>query len=73
MTKSAAAKPDVPRWTAKDLEAYTAKAIAEGRHSEKYLTVCDGCREWVDSIMHVTIDKKRMCLKCYAKMLNIKV
>jgi len=69
--KSAGAKPEPRRWTAKELEAYTAQAIADGRHSEKFLTVCDGCHEWVDSILHVTIDKKRLCLKCYVKQFNI--
>ena len=44
------------------------RAVAEGRHSAAWSTVCDGCREWVDGIYHVTLDKKRLCLGCFDRL-----
>lgn len=68
--KSAAAKPEPPRWTMEQMVAYCDQAVRDGRHSRALRTMCDGCREWVGSIMHVTLDKKRMCPKCYEKLIN---
>lgn len=42
----------------------TEQAIREGRHSNTFVTVCEGCNQWVPSIMHVTPDGKRLCLQC---------
>jgi hypothetical protein len=39
-------------------------AIAEGRHSETWQTLCTGCYQWVDAIFHSTIDRKQLCLAC---------
>lgn len=35
--------------------------------SEPWLTVCDGCREWVDGIYAITQDHRRLCITCDAK------
>jgi len=42
-----------------------AKAVANGTHSDgPALTVCQGCRRWVDSISYVTLGHKRLCRDC---------
>ncbi len=42
-----------------------AAAVANGTHSEAApKTVCQGCRRWVTSITHVTLDHKRLCRDC---------
>jgi len=43
------------------------QAIREGRNAPTQ-TVCQNCCEWVDGIWHVTLDHKRICLVCSAKL-----
>jgi len=59
-------KSTIQTITAQQRTEITERAIAAGRHSERYLTACDGCREWVPGIYHVTLDKKRLCVRCAA-------
>lgn len=30
-------------------------------------TVCDFCRQWVTGIFHITLDRKRVCIRCAQK------
>jgi len=48
----------------REIEAITARAIAEGRHSRTPKFFCVGCGNWVSSIFYTTIDKKRLCPEC---------
>lgn len=52
-------------------EAVTAmieQAIAEGRHSRTFQTVCDACRQWVGGIFHVRLGGAgRICRACAKK------
>jgi hypothetical protein len=52
------------------IEAITARAIAEGRHSpiENYRTFCVGCEQWVNSIYYTTTDRRRLCANCADKI-----
>jgi len=46
-------------------EDMIAAAVANGTHSDGPAdTVCQGCRRWVKSITHVTLDHKRLCKDC---------
>lgn len=65
-TTSAKKKPETDWESAKLVaEQMYRDAIRNGTHSEKpRLTVCDGCREWVDAILYVTTDHKRICRTC---------
>lgn len=41
------------------------EAENRGTHSRKFLTVCDGCGEWVDAIYTIVpLTHKRLCRKC---------
>lgn len=62
MKTSAPVKP----FDARELQRMTAAAIQAGTHApiERWRTVCDGCREWVNGIYHVTFDGKRFCATC---------
>ena len=43
-------------------------AIVQGTHSEKFQTVCDGCRQWVESIYFIVPGSKtRLCPACADK------
>lgn len=43
-------------------------ATAAGTHSHIFTTLCDGCRQWVDSIwLIVPGSKVRLCPKCADK------
>lgn len=53
--------------------ALAERAIRQGRHSATVRTMCDVCREWVDGIYHVTLDKKRVCRGCAIKIGALKV
>lgn len=39
-------------------------AIADGRHGQRWQTVCDGCHQWVQGIYWTSLDRKRYCFKC---------
>lgn len=44
-----------------------AQAIREGRHSERFASLCHGCDQWVEGIFHVTEQHKRLCRDCAIK------
>lgn len=51
---------------AKRLQEITDAAIAEGRHRPvaEFRTLCDGCRQWVSGIFHVSLGGVRLCKAC---------
>jgi len=53
---------------ASQIAAITAKAIAEGRHSDEFKSFCVGCEQWVDGIYYMTTDRKRLCRDCADKI-----
>lgn len=42
--------------------------ILDAPPEDAWLTVCDGCREWVTGIFHITLDGKALCIECAAKI-----
>jgi hypothetical protein len=50
------------------IQAITDRAIADGRHSEKFRAFCHGCGRMVESIYFVTIDRRRLCPGCADKI-----
>lgn len=57
--RRAPAQPDLPK-----VMKMIADATAAGTHSAGFLTVCDGCRQWVQAIHYFTLDGKRLCYEC---------
>jgi hypothetical protein len=49
---------------ADELLAIVAAARRAGRYDPAARRLCDRCLEWVDEIVHVTIDRKRICPAC---------
>lgn len=42
-----------------------AAAVAAGTHSDRFVTVCSGCRQWVDGIyLTVPGTHQHLCRKC---------
>jgi hypothetical protein len=63
-------KPKVFRVTPfNELMAMIDQAIAEGRHSPDFRTVCPQCREWVDGIFWINPQsaRDRCCIHCAAR------
>lgn len=54
--------------TPEETAALVARAIAEGRHSTQWQTVCFRCKEWVAAIFHINPQnsRERYCRKCAA-------
>jgi len=58
-------KSQLGQSTAEQIERLIEEAIAEGRHSREYSTLCMGpCGQWVGGIYHTTLDGQRLCAKC---------
>jgi hypothetical protein len=53
---------------ADELLAIVAAARRAGRYDPAARRLCDRCLEWVDEIVHVTIDRKRICPACCAAL-----
>lgn len=57
--------PAAPAWP--KVQAMIDQAEREGRHSDRFKTVCEGCSRWVPAIWHVTVDGRRICRRCYGE------
>ena len=69
-THAGSKRPPDPPPSPAELARLIQEAIAEGRHSpiSKWRTLCDGCRQWVCAIYYTTVDKRRLCGECAAKI-----